>query len=327
MAMKVFRTAAEVRPGGRPVCVAIGVFDGVHLGHQQVIRQTLTDAGLHEALAVVITFDRHPNSVVAPDRVPPLIYSLPQKLRTIASLGVDGTWLIPFDADFSRQTGDAFIRELAREVGHLHSVCVGSEFTFGWKRSGNVALLTKLGAELGFVVHGLSAVALDGQVVSSTRVREAIRTGQLDAAAQMLGRGYSFAGEVIEGRRIGRQLGFPTANLDTRGLVLPPAGVYAAHAFTLGRVFRAAVNIGLRPTLADPTPSVQVEAHLLDFSEDLYGREVELGLVARLRAEQKFGSREELRSQIARDVQSARDLFNRPSKAGGERVPGTLPRP
>ena len=325
--MKVFRAAAELQPQGRKVCVSIGVFDGVHLGHQQVIRQTLADAGQHEALAVVITFDRHPNTVVAPDRVPPLIYSLPQKLRAIGSLGVDGTWVIPFEVEFSRQTGEEFIRAMVREVGHLHSVCVGSEFTFGWKRSGNVGLLTRLGRELGFVVHGLSAVSLDGRSVSSTRVREAIRNGQLDAAGQMLGRGYSFAGPVIRGRQIGRQLGFPTANLDVRSLVLPPSGVYAAHAHTQGRVLRAVVNIGLRPTLADAVPSVQVEAHLLDFSGDLYGQEAEIGLVARLRAEEKFPTREALQSQIARDVQSARNLFSRSTHAGGARDPETPPRP
>ena len=169
--MNVIHDAAELKAAGRKVCVAIGVFDGVHLGHQQVIRRALADAAQHEALAVVITFDQHPNSIVAPNRVPPLIHSLPQKLRAIAALGADATWLIHFDAEFSRQTGEEFVRGLARDFGHLHSVGVGGEFTFGHKRSGDVPLLRKLGGELHFSVHGLAAVSLDGQVVSRSEER------------------------------------------------------------------------------------------------------------------------------------------------------------
>ena len=210
------------------VCLAIGVFDGVHLGHQQIIRQTLADARQHDASSLVITFDRHPNAVVAPERVPPQIYSLSQKLRAIEALGADALLEIHFDRDFSEKTGEAFIRELARELGKIQSICVGADFVFGHRRGGNVALLKQLGGELQFQVHGMAAVALDGQAVSSTRIRELIRAGELDAASQMLGRPYAICGQVITGDRIGRQLGFPTANLDATGLVLPPNGVYAA---------------------------------------------------------------------------------------------------
>jgi riboflavin kinase/FMN adenylyltransferase len=307
--MTILQTAAELNARGRKVCVAIGVFDGVHLGHQQVIRQTLADAQQHEALAVTITFDRHPNSVVAPDRVPPLIYSLPQKLRVISSFGIDATWLIRFDEAFSRRTGEEFVRTLVSDFGHLHSVCVGSQFTFGYKRSGNVALLRQLGQELHFTVHGLAAVSLDGQVVSSTRIREAIRAGELDAASQMLGRGYSLAGPVVKGDQLGRQIGFPTANLDVNGLVLPPTGVYAAHVRVGEKMRRAVVNLGMRPTLARPTPSVVVEAHLLDFDGNLYGQELEIIFVEKLREEQKFTSVDVLREQIRRDIETARQRF------------------
>ena len=129
--MKIVASAKELQPAGRKVCLAIGVFDGVHLGHQQIIRQTIADARQHNAVAVVLTFDRHPNAIVAPDRVPSLIYSLPQKLRTIASLGADATLVIPFDANFSRQTGGEFIQQLARDLGQIHSICVGADFVFG----------------------------------------------------------------------------------------------------------------------------------------------------------------------------------------------------
>ncbi len=307
--MKIVHAANQLRPGTRKVSLAIGFFDGVHLGHQQTIRQAINDARQHEGLALVITFDRHPNTVVAPGRVPPRIYSLPQKLRTIGSLGVDALWLIHFDEAFSRQTGEEFIRGLSRDLRQLLSICVGANFTFGYKRGGNVELLKQLGKELHFAVHGLAAVSLDGRAVSSTRIRQVIQAGNLDAASQMLGRACSLAGQVVQGDRLGRQLGFPTANLDVAGLVLPPRGVYAVHALAGGQSRRAVLNIGLRPTLSRPEPHLQVEAHLLDFQGDLYGQELEIVFVEKLRDECQFASLEDLRSQIARDIAEARGRF------------------
>jgi riboflavin kinase / FMN adenylyltransferase len=306
--MKIIRAANELGNGSRKVCLAIGVFDGVHLGHQQIVRQTIADARQHDALAVVLTFDRHPNSVVAPERVPQLIYSLPQKLRVVESLGAEALLLIPFDKKFSEQTGEEFIVSLTRDFGKVHSVCVGANFVFGRKRSGDVALLKKLGDEMNFAVHGLAAVSLDGQVVSSTRIREAIRAGNLDAASQMLGRAYAISGRVIEGDRVGRQLGFPTANLDAAGLVLPPNGVYAGFANLGEKTFRVALNIGLRPTVASGKSELRVEGHLLDFSGDLYGAELEVEIGEKLRDERKYGSLTELREQITRDVATVRVL-------------------
>ena len=307
--MKVIRAASELGAAGRKVCLAIGVFDGVHLGHQQIIRQTIADTRQRDAIALILTFDRHPNAVVAPDRVPPLIYSLPQKLRAIESLGCDTLLLVHFDRAFSQLSGETFIRDLARDLGQIQSLCVGADFAFGYKRSGDVALLKKLGEELGFAVHGLAAVSLDGQPVSSTRIREAIRAGDLDAASQMLGRAHSLAARVVEGDKLGHTLGFPTANLDTTGFVLLPNGVYAAHAAIRGQTHRAVLNIGRRPTLSNPTPELRVEVHLLDFTGDLYGEELEVTFAAKLRDEQKFASLDELKAQIARDVAGARMRF------------------
>jgi riboflavin kinase/FMN adenylyltransferase len=304
--VKLIHNAQDLKPGNRKVCLAIGFFDGVHLGHQQIIRQTVTDAHQHGALALVITFDRHPNAVVAPSRVPPLIYSLPQKLRVIASLGADTLLQIHFDEPFSRQTGGDFIGGLARDLGKIQSLCVGADFVFGYQRSGNVALLKQLGGALGFTVHGLAAVSLDGQIVSSTRIREAIRSGNLDAASQMLGRPYAISGRVIEGDRVGQQLGFPTANLDVSGLMLPPKGVYAGLASVDEKSWRVALNIGFRPTVVSAAPQLRVEAHLLDFQGDLYGRELEIEIGSRLRDEKKFASATELRAQIERDIAMVR---------------------
>jgi riboflavin kinase/FMN adenylyltransferase len=304
--MKTIHAATELAAGGRKVCLAIGVFDGVHLGHQQIIRQTIADARQHDAIALVLTFDQHPNAIVAPDRLPPLIYSPAQKLRAIESLGTDALLIIRFNKDFSQQTGEKFIRSLARDLGKIQSICVGADFVFGQKRSGNVALLKQLGTELSFSVHGLAAVSLDGEVVSSTRIREAIRAGDFDAASQMLGRPYAIAGRVVEGDRIGRQLGFPTANLDITGLLLPPSGVYAGRTCVQTKNYCVALNIGLRPTVASGQPQLRVEAHLLDFDGQLYGEELAVEIGKKLRDERKFASPMELREQIARDVAQVR---------------------
>jgi riboflavin kinase / FMN adenylyltransferase len=308
--VKLIREPAELQNASRKVCLAIGMFDGVHLGHQQVIRQTVLDARRHNAVSVVVTFDRHPNSVVAPDKTPRLIYTLSQKLRWVEEMGVDATLLLEFNRDFSKQTGEEFINYLAKGFGHLHSVCVGSTFTFGHKRSGNVELLKKFGADLHFQVHGLAAVALAGRVVSSTRIRELISAGLLDEAGQCLGRSYCLAGMVEKGNQLGRQLGFPTANINVTGLVTPPHGVYAACARVGEREFPAATNIGMRPTISGTQPELRVEAHLLDFNEDIYGEELELCFVEKIRDEQKFSSLEELKKQIGRDVERARKLLS-----------------
>ena len=300
--MKIIHAANELKPAGRKVCLAIGFFDGVHLGHQQIIRQTIADAHQHGAVALVLTFDQHPNTVVAPGQAPLLIYSLPQKLRTIESLGMGTLLLVRFNEKFSRLSGEKFIRGLARDLSPIHSISVGADFVFGHKRSGNVALLKKLGIELSFFVHGLAAVSLDGDAVSSTRIREAIRTGDIDAASQMLGRPYTISGRVVEGDRLGQQLGFPTANLDATGLVLPPNGVYAGFANVKGKTYRVALNIGFRPTVTSGARQLRVEAHLLDFHGELYGEELEVEIGGKLREERKFVSTAELREQIASDI-------------------------
>lgn len=307
--MKIIHEAAELPGVPRRVCIAIGVFDGVHLGHQQVIRQTITDASHHESASVVVTFDRHPNSVVAPQAVPPAIYSLEQKLGAIAALGIEATLLIRFDEEFSRKPAEQFIRGLIHGFGSLCSMCVGREFTFGYRRQGNVTLLDQVGREHGFQVHALSEVALDGKVVSSTRIRECIQAGNLDEASQMLGRDYQIAGAVLEGDRLGRQLGFPTANVDVDGLVLPPRGVYAVHVFHGGKLLRGVANLGMRPTVGKEVAKMSLEVHIFDFEAEIYGSTLTVQFIERLREEMKFDSLDSLRRQIARDAEQARSRF------------------
>ena len=311
--MNIIHAAKDLNADRRKVCLTIGFFDGVHLGHQQIIRQTIADARQYEGIALVITFDRHPNSVVAPGRVPPLIYSLPQKLRAIESFGAHTLLLIHFDKAFSEQPGEGFIRGLANDLGGIQSLCVGANFVFGHKRGGNVELLKKLGQELKFAVHGMAAVALDDEPVSSTRIREAISAGDLDAASQMLGRAYSLAGTVVRGDRLGHKIGFPTANLDAAGRALPPNGVYAVHAEVLEPAkpssYRGVLNIGVRPTVNDGNPQRRVEVHLLEFQGKLYDKEIELTFVEKLRDERKFASLDALREQIGRDICEAQRRF------------------
>jgi riboflavin kinase/FMN adenylyltransferase len=304
--MNVVHTTGELGAGARPVCLAIGVFDGVHLGHQQVIHQAASDAAAHGGVAAVITFDRHPNAIVAPAREPLMIYPLSKKLRVISSLGPATVCVLQFDKAFSEIPGENFIRSLWRDCGEIHSISVGGTFTFGWRRSGNVALLNTMGKELGFAVHGLAEISLGGHPVSSTRVREAVQQGNFDQAGQMLGRPYALCGKVVKGAGQGRQIGVPTANLDLTGLLVPPSGVYASRALVRSQSYLAAVNIGHRPTVASTTPPIQVEAHLLDFQGEIYEEEIELTFLKKLREERKFPSLVALREQIQLDIAQVR---------------------
>jgi len=308
--MNVIHKTADLAAGDRPVCAAIGVFDGVHLGHQQVIREAVADAARYNGIGLVITFDRHPATVLAPAHVPRQVQSLPQKLRAIADLGVDTVCVIHFDKAFSEIAAGDFVRGLEQDCGKLQSLSVGATFVFGRGRGGNVALLEALGSELGFTLHALAEVSLDGQTVSSTRVREAVSAGDFAIASRMLGRPYALSGVVKKGHGVGRQIGVPTANIETTGLLLPPVGVYAGKATVRGETHAAAVNVGFRPTLGGADPNLQVEAHLLDFAGDVYGEEMELSFLEKLRGEKKFPDLAALREQIQQDIARTRELGN-----------------
>lgn len=307
--MKVIHRAQELTPEDQGACVAIGMFDGVHLGHQRILQETIKTAG-PDVLPAVVTFDQHPNAIVAPERTPPLIYSAPQRLRAIEAAGIRLTWLIHFDRAFSQQSADGFVRTLVRDFGRLEGICVGRDFTFGHKRKGNVTLLEELGGELGFVVVAVPPVRQGNEIVSSTRIRAAIRAGQIGKASELLGRPYAVAGTILEGQKLGTKLGYPTANLDVRGLGLPPTGVYAGFGQIGEKRLKAVANIGWRPTLNLPKPELRFEVHLLDFSEGLYGQELEFEFGRKLRGEEKFGSLSALREQIGKDVAQTRALLS-----------------
>lgn len=304
--MRILSDAEAISDPPVPVSLALGVFDGVHLGHQMVIRQTMADAQEVGGQSVVVTFDRHPNSVVSPDRAPGMLQPLWRRLRAIEELGVDAALVFTFDEDFSRQAAPEFVRRLIQGFGKLSSICVGSGFVFGHRRSGDVGLLTRMGREAGFEVRGIEPLQLGGDIVSSSRVRDLVVAGDFSGASRLMGRAYDLSGEIQEGDQVGRRLGFPTANLAVSDLVLPPRGVYAAVAVGEGMRRPAAVNVGVRPTVDGRPGPVRVEAHLLDFEGDLYGKRLSLEFQRHLRGEVRFASVEKLAAQIARDVEAVR---------------------
>lgn len=312
-APRVLHRAADLgRPAGG-VCLALGMFDGVHLGHQHLVQTALGDARRLGASAVVVTFDPHPLRVVRPDRAPRLLQSLPQRVRHLARLGPDAVLVVPFDAALSRVDGADYIRSLADGFGTIRSVTVGQSFQFGHNRSGDVALLRQLGHAMGFGVNAVPPVHAGGELVSSTRVRAALREGRLGTVSDLLGRPYAIAGTVVHGDGRGRGLGFATANIEVADLELPPLGVYAAHVGLDGRRHGAVLNLGVRPTLGASTPAPRLEVHLFEFEGDLYGRELEVELEARLRPEQRFESLDALQEQVARDIAAARELLGLPA--------------
>jgi riboflavin kinase/FMN adenylyltransferase len=286
------------------------MFDGVHLGHQHVIRQARIDARARGAATVVATFDPHPLTVVRPEKAPRLLQSLPQRIATLESQGADAVLVLGFDEALSRKSGEAFVRDLVVGFGGLRSFTVGQGFHFGHGRSGNVPLLRTLGRELGFSVNAMAPIHIGPEVVSSTRVRGALRDGKLGLVAELLGRPYSIVGPVVRGDQLGQSLGFPTANIDVDGLELPPFGVYAARARHSGGEFPAAVNLGLRPTLQSPQPLLRFETHLIGFQGDLYGQDLAVELVAFLRPERRFAHLDALKAQIAKDIAAAKKTLS-----------------
>ncbi|HEX8371805.1 MAG TPA: bifunctional riboflavin kinase/FAD synthetase [Chthoniobacterales bacterium] len=307
--MRRLSQIAELTSLEGPLSLGIGVFDGVHLGHQAVIDCTLASARKAGGTPVIVTFDPHPARVLRPDNPPRLLTSTSHKLQLLGACGVENVLLVKFDAHFASQSPADFIRLLAAHSQKLHAICVGEDWAFGKNRSGNVDFLRKEGCELGFSVVAVPPVKLSGEIVSSTLVRRAVEAGELDRAAQFLGRPYTILGTVVSGAQLGRTLGFPTANLSAHNEQFPPNGVYAIEAQVGSTVQQGVANIGVRPTVENAAPGRLLEVHLFDFAEDLYGQDIEVSFAAALREEKKFANLDELRAQIALDAQSARHFF------------------
>jgi len=290
-----------------PAHCAIGVFDGVHLGHQAVIGEALRSAREGGGTACVVTFDPHPARVLAPASAPRLLTSTPHKLRLLEDLGIGHTVVIRFDREFAELPAEVFVENLHRAAGSLARVCVGEEWRFGNRCTGDVALLDRLGGELGFAVTGVPTVRVGGMIASSTRIREAVAGGDFSVAEKLLGRPYTVLGTVVEGRRLGRTLGFPTANLRVHNEQLPPTGVYAVGVLRGSRErWLGVANLGYRPTVEGEDLRRTLEVHLFDFEGVLYGEDLEVRFLAFLRPERKFGDLDALKAQIERDAAAAR---------------------
>ncbi len=295
----------------RNTWVTIGVFDGVHVGHQALLRDFVAEAHQHDAQAVVVTFYPHPAEVLGSVEVPFYLTSPEEKAARIAALGVDVLVTHPFDREVAQRSAYDFMADLHAHLG-LRRLWVGYDFALGRHREGDIPTLRRLGQRLGYSLHVVEAYVLDGEVVSSTRIRQALYAGDVAGAARLLGRWYDVQGEVVRGDGRGRTLGFPTANLAVwPKRLIPKAGVYACYAEVAGRVHPAVVNIGTRPTFASQAAPPRIEAHLLDFSGELYGQKLTLQFVARLRDERRFPSPEALAAQINRDIEVAREHLSR----------------
>ena len=295
---------------GVPLHLALGVFDGVHVGHQAVIARAVAAAKFDGGLAGLLTFDPHPIRVIAPNKAPTnLLETLDHKARVVGDLGVQLFIPLHFDMDLAKMEASEFIAQLT--AAPVRTIAVGEDWRFGHHRSGDVTFLEQEAEHRGFKLEAVPPVMHDGERVSSTRIRQAIRDGNLDAAEQMLGRPYTVSGTVVEGKKLGRTIGFPTANLATGEAQLPMDGVWAVRAgLADGRELSGVANLGMRPTVHGDTRVFEV--HLFDFSEDLYGKDLEIRFHGYLRHELKFPSIEALRIQIQRDADEARAMLASP---------------
>jgi len=306
--METLRSISDLSHLRGPVFLAIGVFDGVHRGHQAVIFTSACHAQLENGTPVVVTFDPHPMKVLRPHDAPHLLTATQHKIALIRDLGVRHLLMIKFDKPFAATPPEEFIGQLVRHSTPLREICVGHEWSFGKDRGGNLDLLKRLGSQFDFDVVGISAVKINETVVSSTAIRNAIEKGDFTMAAAMLGRDYTILGTVQAGDKLGKKLGYPTANLRAHNEQFPPNGVYFAKAWVHEGLYHGVVNLGYRPTVSTGKSERILEIHLLDFDRDIYGEDVEVRFVRYLRPERKFDSLEALARQIEADVTQARAL-------------------
>ena len=294
-------------------CVAtIGNFDGMHVGHQEIIRGVVERAREQSRPGVVITFHPHPLSIVAPDRVPRQILTLAQKEEILGEMGIDSLVVIPFTHEFSCWSAERFVTDFLVGALRVQEVRIGVDFSFGAGREGNLAFLQKMGEARGFAVEGIPQVRIRGIRVSSSLVRDAIQKGALRVVRLLLGRTYFVDGRVATGRRLGRKIGFPTVNLDPSNELFPGSGVYVTSSRfeSFSRDFQSVTNIGVRPTLYE-NYATTIESHILDFDSNVYGENVRLYFHRVLRREQQFRSALELTNQIRMDIERSRDYFRR----------------
>jgi riboflavin kinase/FMN adenylyltransferase len=289
--------------------LALGNFDGLHRGHLKIIERVRRGAGEHGGTPMAMTFDPHPSRVVRPDKAAPLLMTKQQRIEALGRAGIAAVAVVRFTHELSQWDPETFVRTVLVDWLRVSEVWVGANFLFGHDRGGNFSTLRTLGQRYGFRADKIDPVRYKEFVVSSTRVRRLVTEGRMDEAGALLGHQYYIDGRVVPGAHRGRDLGFPTANLDTDNELLPPNGVYATMATIDGVIHPSVTNVGVRPTFGDTTKTM-VEAYILRFAGDLYGRQVRLGFVQRLRDERKFADVDALREQIEADRRRAERLFS-----------------
>jgi riboflavin kinase / FMN adenylyltransferase len=289
--------------------IALGNFDGLHRGHLKIIERVKRGAAEHGGTPMAMTFDPHPPRIVRPDKAPPLLMTTTQRLEALHHAGVQCVAVVRFTKELSQWDADTFVRKVLVDWLRVSEVWVGANFLFGHDRTGTFSVLRGLGQSYGFRADKIDPVRYKDFVVSSTRIRRLVSEARMDEAAALLGRSYFVDGTIVEGKRRGRELGFPTANLETRNELVPPNGVYATIMTIDGVMHGGVTNIGMRPTFGETVPTI--ETHVLDYSGNLYGQTVRLAFVQRLRDERRFEDVDALRAQIDADKRRAERLFTR----------------
>jgi len=292
----------------RPTVLTLGVFDGLHLGHQRIMQTVVERAKAVNAVATAITFDPHPRAVLHPESAPPLLQTLDQRLANFEVLGIEQAIVIAFDREFAAQPAEDFLTNIVHDRLHAKEVYLGKGFAFGKNRGGNIDLLRKMSKELGFFANEVEEVTLRGKRISSSKIRRLLSEGRVNLVRRMLGRPYGVEGVIIRGNRRGHTIGFPTANLHPHNRVIPKFGVYASATLVGGVWRRSITNIGVRPTFENQAePSI--ETYLFDFDGDLYGDVLRVRFLHRIRDERKFSGIDELKSQIEKDSRRALNYF------------------
>ena len=307
--MKIFHGTGNAKIL-RPTVLTLGVFDGLHLGHQAIMQTVVSRAKAINTVPTAITFDPHPRSVINPENAPPLLQTLDQRLNALEFFGIEQTIIVRFNQEFAAQDAEVFLRETIYERLQAREVYLGKGFAFGRNRSGNIELLRQMSEKLGFFADEVPEVCLRGARISSSKIRELLSLGKVNLARRMLGRPYGVEGVIIRGEQRGRTIGFPTANLKPQNRVIPKYGVYATANLIGGRWRRSITNVGVRPTFeGDREPSI--ESYIFDFDGNLYGDVLRVRFLHRIRDERKFGGIEELKIQIAKDSRLALNYFAR----------------
>ncbi|MFI5293982.1 MAG: bifunctional riboflavin kinase/FAD synthetase [Thermodesulfovibrionales bacterium] len=288
--------------------LTLGNFDGLHLGHQELVRMIIRRARETGALSMVVTFRPHPLKILAPEKCPPLISIYEEKIKLFERLGIDVLVKIPFTLEFSAMPPEDFVRDVLCGTLGAKEIFVGYNYRFGKGRKGDIRTLRSLGEKYGFAVREIEQIAFGGEVISSTKIRTLLREGDVEHAAKLLGRTYAITGIVVKGDGRGKGLGFPTANIAPKHSIIPADGVYAVRLIVREKVYDGIANIGMRPTFNKKV--LAIEVHVFDFNEDIYGEDISLYFIRKIREEKKFKGAEALVTQIKSDIETAKEILS-----------------